>query len=280
MKRVIWSATLKWIRWVLFWITRWVMGLCQRQQDNLQGVQGLDLSGIQQRLVGSWVALLLSWCAYDALIPPPATLSMFQPKWRQENPISTELQLPSCVPTKGFYGATPPECWWCFSCRVALPALEGTEQLESPDGMGDLRRNHSPGHAWKLWWWEGGEAAGSWQLLFLPKAEGCMCAAFPGAATIPHFLEFLPPLLIFLLETRSVLLPIINYQNNKQIISSEQKFLLPAAFSWEGQWRMNQEREWPFLNVTCQHSERLVVTVPCRARAVVWQHWLLPEFSA
>lgn len=66
---------------------------------------------------------------------------MFQPKWRQENPISTELQpTPSMYPNKGIYGAAPPELFlgmlWCFPCSMVLPALEGTEQLECSDGMG------------------------------------------------------------------------------------------------------------------------------------------------
>lgn len=130
---------------------------------------------------------------------------------------------------------------------------------------GDLRRRHSPGHVWECWLWEEEKhldpASSCWGLCLCCSPRSCHNSTFPWAFT--SIADF-----FFSLETRSVLLIIINKQNNKQIISSEQKFLLPAVFSWEGQWRMNQEREWPFLNVTCQRSERLVVTVPCRARAL------------
>lgn len=174
---------------------------------------------------------------------------------------------PSMCPSQGIYGATPLELFW--ECCGAFPAVwccqlgrhwtagrnplleRGSEEEDSP-GMLEVVP-------------VGGRRS-SWILPAPAQGWGCVCAALPGVATIPPFLELLPPVLIFPLETRSVLLIIINYHNNEQIISLEQKLLLPAAFSWEGQWRMNQEREWPFLNVTCQHSERLVVTVPCRAR--------------
>lgn len=241
------------------------------QWDNPQGVQGVDLSGILQQNL--WDAEFLC-CAHHALIPPqPLYPCLTQIEARK--PHFYRAAAPPMCPNKGIYGATP-ELFlgmlqhfpWC--CQLGK-GLSWNPLLE----WGDLRRNHSPGMG-QWWLWEGGEAAGSCQLLVPAKGWGCVCAALPGVATIPHFLEFLPPVLIFFpLETRSVLLTVINYQNNKQTISSEQKFLLPAAFSWEGQWRMNQEREWPFLNVTCQQSERLVVTVPCRASLVVWQHWLL-----
>lgn len=74
---------------------------------------------------------------------------MFQPKWRQENPISTELQpTPSMYPNKGIYGAAPPELFlgmlWHFPCSVVLPALEGTEQLECSDGMGGSEEKSFP----------------------------------------------------------------------------------------------------------------------------------------
>lgn len=239
MKRVIWSAILKWIRWVLFWITRWVIGLCQGQQDNPREFRGWMCQEFSKGLWDPAAPLLFSWCAHHALIPPPPTLSMFQPKWRQENPISTELQPAPMYPNKGIYGAAPPELFlgmlWHFSCSVVLPALEGTEQLECSDGMGDLRRSHSPGCAWKWWLWEGGKAVGSWQLLLLPKAEGCVCVLL--SQELPQFhvsLSFYLHCWFFLLETRSVALTIINYQNNKQIISSEQKFLLPAAILGKG----------------------------------------------
>lgn len=51
-------------------------------------------------------------------------------------------------PNEGVYGATPPELFlgmlWRFPCSVVLPTLEGTEQLESSDGMGGSEEKSFP----------------------------------------------------------------------------------------------------------------------------------------
>lgn len=115
-----------------------MIGPYQGQWDNPQGVWGGGSVRNSAKACGilSFSAVFLVCTLHH---PTSSHFTHVSTQMEARKPHFYRAAALSMGPNKGIYGATPPEFFLgalqCFSCSVVLPALEGTEQLESSAGM-------------------------------------------------------------------------------------------------------------------------------------------------